>query len=213
MNILKQDRLTELPVLKIKGSVMGNRILGSNVHDTYVLGKDGGLHYLNIQGMIGTEYGELEFEVDNDDYEKTFKSWNFIELMDHDAKRLGIEEEEEYKEARKKIKNIFIKAMKNKDEKENKIMMEVLNQHFEEFEGKKKKKVKKGEVNHEQKTVWSRTNSFIQRSIWVWSRENQKDKKQPPGLCLVPQWRYSSINWFWIFKTNSKRLLYPGFNK
>ena len=108
MNILKQDQLTELPVLKIKGSVMGNRILGSNVHDTYVLGKDGGLHYLNIQGMIGTEYGELEFEVEDDDsYERTFKSWNFIGLMDHDAKRLGIEEEEEYKEARKKIKNIF----------------------------------------------------------------------------------------------------------
>ena len=141
MNILKQDRLTELPVLKIKGSVMGNRILGSNVHDTYVLGKDGGLHYLNIQGMIGTEYGELEFEVEDDDsYERTFKSWNFIELMDHDAKRLGIEEEEEYKEARKKIKNIFIKAFKDKDERQNKIMMEVLKQHFEEFEGKKRRK-------------------------------------------------------------------------
>ena len=141
MNILKQDQLTELPVLKIKGSVMGNRILGSNVHDTYVLGKDGGLHYLNIQGMIGTEYGELEFEVEDDDsYERTFKSWNFIELMDHDAKRLGIEEEEEYKEARKKIKNIFIKAFKDKDERQNKIMMEVLKQHFEEFKGKKRRK-------------------------------------------------------------------------
>lgn len=141
MNILKQDRLTKLPVLKIKESVMGNRILGSNVHDTYVLGKDGGLHYLNIQGMIGTEYGELEFEVEEDDsYERTFKSWNFIELMDHDAKRLGIEEEEEYKEARKKIKNIFVKAMKDKDERQNKIMMEVLKQHFEEFEGEKRRK-------------------------------------------------------------------------
>ena len=141
MNILKQDRLTELPVLKIKGSVMGNRILGSNVHDTYVLGKDGGLHYLNIQGMIGTEYGELEFEVEDDDsYERTFKSWNFIELMDHDAKRLGLEEEEEYKEARKQIKNIFIKTMKDKDERQNKIMMEVLKQHFEEFKGKERRK-------------------------------------------------------------------------
>ena len=141
MNILKQDQLTELPVLKIKGNVMGNRVLGSNVHDTYVLGKDGGLHYLNIQGMIGTEYGELEFEVEDDDsYERTFKSWNFIELMDHDAKRLGIEEEEEYKEARKKIKNIFIKAFKDKDERQNEIMMEGLKQHFEEFEGKKRRK-------------------------------------------------------------------------
>lgn len=141
MNILKQDHLTELPVLKIKGNMMGNRVLGSNVHDTYVLGKDGGLHYLNIQGMIGTEYGEMEFEVEDDDsYERTFKSWNFIELMDHDAKRLGIEEEEEYKEARKKIKNIFIKAFKDKDERQNKIMMEVLKQHFEEFEGKKRRK-------------------------------------------------------------------------
>lgn len=140
MNILKQDRLTKLPVLKINGNVMGNRILGNNVHDTYVLGKDGGLHYLNIQGMIGTEYGELEFEVEDDDYERTFKSWNFIELMDHDAKRLGIEEEEEYKEARKQIKNIFIKAMKDKDERQNKIMMEVLKQHFEELEGEKRRK-------------------------------------------------------------------------
>ena len=141
MNILKQDQLTELPVLKIKGNMMGNRVLGSNVHDTYVLGKDGGLHYLNIQGMIGTEYGELEFEVEDDDsYERTFQSWNFIELMDHDAKRLGIEEEEEYKEARKKIKNIFIKAFKDKDERQNEIMMEVLKQHFEEFEGKKRRK-------------------------------------------------------------------------
>ncbi len=134
MNILKQDQLTELPVLKIKGNTLGNRVLSSNVHDTYVLGKDGGLHYLNIQGMIGTEYGELEFEVEEDDYERNFKSWNFIELMDHDAKKLGIEEEEEYKETRKKIKNIFIKAMKDKDERQNKIMMEVLHQHFEEIE-------------------------------------------------------------------------------
>ena len=141
MNILKQDQLTELPVLKINGNMMRNRVLGSNVHDTYVLGKDGGLHYLNIQGMIGTEYGELEFEVEDDDsYERTFKSWNFIELMDHDAKRLGLEEEEEYKEARKQIKNIFIKAMKDKDERQNKIMMEVLKQHFEEFKGKERRK-------------------------------------------------------------------------
>ena len=91
--------------------------------------------------MIGTEYGELEFEVEDDDsYERTFKSWNFIELMDHDAKRLGLEEEEEYKEARKQIKNIFIKAMKDKDERQNKIMMEVLKQHFEEFKGKERRK-------------------------------------------------------------------------
>lgn len=132
MRILSQNKLTELPVLKIKNSLMRDRVIGSNVHDIYVLGKDGGLHYLNIQGMIGTEYGELEFEVEKDERYKVFESWNFIKLMDHDAKRLGISESEDYKKTKEKIKDIFTKAFNEKEERKNRELIEVLDKHFRE---------------------------------------------------------------------------------
>ncbi|MGF0095026.1 hypothetical protein ACQRC6_01180 [Peptoniphilus sp. SGI.035] len=130
MRILSQDKLTELPVLRIKDSLMGDRVIGSNVHDIYILGKDGGLHYLNTQGMIGTGYGELEFEVEEYECYKVFESWNFIELMDHDAKRLGISESEDYKKTKEKIKDIFTKAFNEKEERKNKKLMEVLQKDF-----------------------------------------------------------------------------------
>lgn len=122
--MLPQGRLTQLPVLRVKYShefyKVEHRVVGDNVHDKYVLGKDGGLHYLNIQGYVGTEYDEMSFDVEEDEeYGKIFESWNFLELMEHDAKRLKIADYENYKELKKALRDLFILTFKER-EKETK---------------------------------------------------------------------------------------------
>ena len=119
--MLPQGRLTELPVLRVKNSNENNvkvehKVVGANVHDQYVLGKDGGLHYLNIQGYIGTEYGEMSFDVEEDEeYRGVFESWNFLELMEHDAKKINITDSEEYKYHKAGLKKIFEQGLKEEN--------------------------------------------------------------------------------------------------
>lgn len=121
--MLPQGRLTELPVLRVKNSNENNvkvelKVVGANVHDKYVLGKDGGLHYLNIQGYIGTEYGEMSFDVGEDEeYRGVFESWNFLELMEHDAKKLNIIDSEEYKYHKAGLKKIFEQGFKEENKR------------------------------------------------------------------------------------------------
>ena len=139
--ILPQGRLTELPVLRVKDSSYDNcnvefKVVGANVHDKYVLGKDGGLHYLNIQGYIGTEYGEMSFDVEEDEeYGGVFESWNFFELMEHDAKILKINDHFSYKELKKALRNLFTLAFE-KRERKNK---EVITRHINDYKAEMKK--------------------------------------------------------------------------
>lgn len=141
--MLPQGRLTELPVLRVKNSNENNvkvehKVVGANVHDQYVLGKDGGLHYLNIQGYIGTEYGEMSFDVEEDEeYRGVFESWNFLELMDHDAKRLKIADYANYKNLKKALRNLFTLAFKERDRKNK----EVITRHINDYKSEMKKRL------------------------------------------------------------------------
>lgn len=137
--MLPQGRLTELPVLRVKDSSYDNcnvefKVVGDNVHDQYVLGKDGGLHYLNTHCYAGTEYGEMKFDVKEDEeYGKVFESWNFFELMDHDAKRLKIDDYENYKDLKKALKNLFVLAFKEREKETKKIIASYINDYKTEM--------------------------------------------------------------------------------
>lgn len=136
--MLPQGRLTQLPVLRVKYShefyKVEHRVVGDNVHDKYVLGKDGGLHYLNIQGYVGTEYDEMSFDVKEDEeYGKIFESWNFLELMEHDAKRLKIADYENYKELKKALRDLFILTFKEREKETKKIIASYINDYKAEM--------------------------------------------------------------------------------
>lgn len=137
--MLPQGRLTQLPVLRVKNSHENNvkvehKVVGANVHDKYVLGKDGGLHYLNIQGYIGTEYGEMSFDVEEDEeYRGVFESWNFLELMEHDAKRLKVDNYLNYRELKKALRNLFTLASKERDIKNKEFIKRHMNDYKEEM--------------------------------------------------------------------------------
>lgn len=139
--MLPQGRLTELPVLRVKDSSYDNcnvefKVVGDNVHDQYVLGKDGGLHYLNTHCYAGTEYGEMKFDVKEDEeYGKVFESWDFFELMEHDAKRLKVDNHLNYGELKKALRNLFTLAFE-KRERKNK---EVITRHINDYKAEMKK--------------------------------------------------------------------------
>ena len=63
-----------VPIIRVKDNYSGStHIVGEDHHDRLVL-RGRGLHYLNIQSMTGTEYGEYNFQVELqevgfDDYE------------------------------------------------------------------------------------------------------------------------------------------------
>ena len=133
--MLPQGRLTELPVLRVKDSSYDNcnvefKVVGDNVHDQYVLGKDGGLHYLNTHCYAGTEYGEMKFDVKEDEeYGKVFESWNFFELMEHDAKRLKIDNHLNYGELKKALRNLFTLAFEKRERKNKEIITRHINDY------------------------------------------------------------------------------------
>lgn len=135
--MLPQGRLTQLPVLRVKNSHENNvkvehKVVGANVHDKYVLGKDGGLHYLNIQGYIGTEYGEMSFDVEEDEeYGGVFESWNFLELMEHDAKRLKITNDSNYKRHKQALSELFNLAFKEREKRNREIITRYTNDYKE----------------------------------------------------------------------------------
>ena len=137
--MLPQGRLTQLPVLRVKNSHENNvkvehKVVGANVHDKYVLGKDGGLHYLNIQGYIGTEYGEMSFDVEEDEeYGGVFESWNFFELMEHDAKILKINDHFSYKDLKKALRNLFTLTLKERERRNKKIIASYINDYKAEM--------------------------------------------------------------------------------
>lgn len=112
--------LIKLPLLKIKdGYEPDGYLIRGDFHDLFILGKDGGLHYLNIQGMVGTEYGGLKFQTTYSELwqEEIFDKVNFLELMDLDAKRLEIESDPKYIQLKDRIKKYF-KVAERKFEEE-----------------------------------------------------------------------------------------------
>lgn len=131
VSFLNHSMLTKLPVLKVQDNGSKSkttRILGSDSHDTYILGKDGGLHYYNLQCSEGTEYGGYEFvvEKDPDDYMDCFETANFLELMDMDAKRLNILDEDDYIKLKEELAKVFIKALDKKDQEFEELIKEII---------------------------------------------------------------------------------------
>ena len=128
--------LINVPLLKIADEYEeeGFQIIG-DFHDLFTLGEDGGLHYLNIQGMVGTKYQELKFKTQYSDIwdEELFEKVNFLGLMDLDAKRFKADKDPRYLEIRKAIENYFkeIEEAANKEEAE---MLEKLTEEIEERE-------------------------------------------------------------------------------
>lgn len=130
IRMLVQARLTELPVLRVKENYANDedeyKVVGANLHDQYVLGKDKGLHYLNTHCYAGTEPGEMEFVVEEDeDHRKVFESWNFLELMEHDAEKLRISDSEEYKHHKVGLEKIFEQGLKEENERNIKFYKKV----------------------------------------------------------------------------------------
>lgn len=130
IRMLVQSRLTELPVLRVKENHANDedeyKVVGANLHDQYVLGKDKGLHYLNTHCYAGTEHGEMGFVVEEDeDHRKVFESWNFLELMEHDAEKLNITDSEEYKHYKAGLQKIFEQGLKEENERNIKFYKKV----------------------------------------------------------------------------------------
>lgn len=120
--------LINVPLLKIADEYEeeGFQIIG-DLHDLFILGEDGGLHYLNIQGMVGTRYQELKFKTRYSDIwgEELFEKVNFLGLMDLDAKRFKADKDPRYLEIRKAIENYF-KEIEEAAKKEEAEMLEEL---------------------------------------------------------------------------------------
>lgn len=136
VSFLNHSMLTELPILKVQdnGSTSKTiRILGSDSHDTYILGKDGGLHYYNLQCSEGTEYGGYEFvvEKDPDGYMDCFETANFLELMDIDAKRLNILDDDEYIKLKEELAKVFVKALDKKDQEFEELIQQIIKDYQE----------------------------------------------------------------------------------
>lgn len=123
------NRLTSLPLIKIKDGD-DIHLLRGGVHDLFILDKDGSIHYFNTQGMYSTKYKEVEFvaNYDEDWAFKIFDKANFLDLMEIDAKDLGIDQDEDYLELKESIEDCFNKA----NEKLNAKFIEAVLKDFEE---------------------------------------------------------------------------------
>lgn len=138
IRIMRSTFLTSTPLIKVKDKDDGNTyIVGDSPHDQFILGKDGGLHYYNLQCCESTQYGAYKFDLEEapfDYMDKTFEKVDFLDLMDLDADRLNLKENELYIKLRYYIKQLFDKAIEDKELEKIGKLSEVLGKHFEEFD-------------------------------------------------------------------------------
>ena len=138
IQIMRSTFLTSTPLIKVKDKDDGESyVVGDSPHDQFILGKDGGLHYMNLQCCESTEYGAYKFELEEvpfDYMEKTFEKVDFLDIMDLDADRLNLKEDELYIKLRYYIKRLFDKAIEDKELEKIGKLSEILGKHFEEFD-------------------------------------------------------------------------------
>lgn len=136
IQIMRSTFLTSTPLIKVKDKDDGESyVVGDSPHDQFILGKDGGLHYMSLQSCESTRYGAYKFELEEapfDYMDKTFEKVDFLDLMDLDAERLGIINDFSYIQLRGDIKKLFDKAMDEKEQEKVNKLSEVLEKHFEE---------------------------------------------------------------------------------
>lgn len=122
MKVLGSNKnFIKLPLLRLEGTdhLEESYLLSGDPHDLYILGDDGGLHYLNIQAMVGTQYGEVKFKAEYNELWglNVFEKIDFLGLMDLEAKRLKIEEDQEYLKLKAAVKSYFEEAVKIDEER------------------------------------------------------------------------------------------------
>ena len=133
---MRSTFLTSTPLIKVKDKDDGEcYVVGDSPHDQFILGKDGGMHYMNLQCCESTEYEAYKFELEEvpfDYMDKTFEKVDFLDLMDLDAKRLGLEDDKKYLDLRKNIDALFTRAIVDTEKEKNEKMWKVIEKHFEE---------------------------------------------------------------------------------
>lgn len=133
---MRSTFLTYTPLIKVKDKDDGEcYVVGDSPHDQFILGRDGGLHYMNLQCCESTEYGAYKFDLEEapfDYMDKTFEKVDFLDLMDLDADRFNLKDDERYIALRNDIKKLFNKAMEDKEKEKVGKLSEVLEKHFEE---------------------------------------------------------------------------------
>lgn len=136
IQITRSTFLTSTPLIKVKDKDDGEcYVVGDSPHDQFILGKDGGMHYMNLQCCESTEYGAYKFELEEvpfDYMDKTFEKVDFLDLMDLDADRFNLKDDERYIALRNDIKKLFDKAMEDKEKEKVGKLSEILEKHFEE---------------------------------------------------------------------------------
>lgn len=130
ISIMRSTFLTSTPLIKVKDKDDGEcYVAGDSPHDQFILGKDGGLHYYNLQCSESTEYGAYKFELEEvpfDYMDKTFEKVDFLDLMDLDADRLNFKDDERYIELRNDVEKLFDKAMEDKEKEKIDKLSEIL---------------------------------------------------------------------------------------
>lgn len=134
ISVMRSTFLTSTPLIKVRDKNNGEvYIVGDSPHDQFVIGMMGGLHYYNLQCSDGTGYG-FEFVLEEPPYDfmdKTFDKVNFIDLMDLDADRLGLKDDEKYLDLKNQIKDLFEKTM----DKVRSDKIEKIKKIYEDIEG------------------------------------------------------------------------------
>ena len=136
INIMRSTFLTSTPLIKVKDKEDGEcYAVGDSPRDQFILGKDGGLHYMNLQCCESTQYGAYEFDIEEapfDYMDKTFEKVDFLDLMDLDADRLNIKDDDIYTKLRYCIQRLFDRAIEDKEVEKIGKLSEILEKHFEE---------------------------------------------------------------------------------
>lgn len=124
--------LTSTPLIKvISEGEKESHIIGNNPHDQFILGRNGGLHYYNLQCSESTEeYGRYKFDLkepENDYEEATFDKVDFIDLMDLDAERFNLKDDSRYLLLKKEIEKLFEIRIEEVEEEKQEGIAKVLN--------------------------------------------------------------------------------------
>lgn len=140
IKMLPSTFLTNTPLIRvISEGEDQSHIVGANPHDQFILGDNGGLHYYNLQCCDSTgEFGGYKFDVkepENDyELERYFDTVDFIDLMDIDAERFGLKDDERYIKIKAMIEKLFkIKMVEVEKEKQERIAKYIV-EHFDNEE-------------------------------------------------------------------------------
>lgn len=137
IRMLPSTFLTSTPLIKVLSQgEKESHIVGSDPHDQFILGNNGGLHYYNLQCCASTEYGEYKFDVkepENDyELERSFDKVDFIDLMDIDAERFNLKDNSRYILLKKEIEKLFEIRIEDTEKEKKEMIGKYILEHFDE---------------------------------------------------------------------------------